>query len=470
MNWLARIFASAVVRKLAFLFVALVLGWLGIGSASAQETFPDCTRTVSGAQCPDQTSAYAAARAVTVARAKNAGHDTSNGLVCLKSQAVTSVTFGWVHPSYASCAAGAGYGLYNTYRSWPVGAVCPAGTTWSALTETCFNSQRCFDMAPSSSGSISATANSACVDGCAFGPPPGEGATTLSFNGSAFVSLTKGWVATGGECASGSPPVSEQQQCLPLGSGQTACVKPDGQHCHTASTGRQICWKPGETGEKTDGPIKQVTNPGPTTIPPSTILPNGETLSPVGPTTTTTVSKPNGNGGNVNVVTTTNNYNTDNGTNADGGDGTGDDGEKGDGTGGEGEGEGDKGTVTGGGAGCEAPPAMTGGDPFVSELVREAYLQRCAQDQRAKDLIEGVTGLDGLFGTEDFLVDDLFVEDPATDGLDEAGFGFGRSCPPPPQFFGTVLDLEGLCSIMQMIGALVFAVGALHAVFILKGA
>lgn len=36
MHWLARVFASAVARRIAYLFVALILAWLGIGNASAQ--------------------------------------------------------------------------------------------------------------------------------------------------------------------------------------------------------------------------------------------------------------------------------------------------------------------------------------------------------------------------------------------------------------------------------------------------
>ncbi|GEM_PF-3386002 len=42
-------------------------------------------------------------------------------------------------------------------------------------------------------------------------------------------------------------------ECVALGSGQTACAKPNGDQCATASTGKTFCWKPGQEGHQTDG-------------------------------------------------------------------------------------------------------------------------------------------------------------------------------------------------------------------------
>ncbi|MBD9368359.1 A coat protein [Xanthomonas sp. XNM01] len=42
-------------------------------------------------------------------------------------------------------------------------------------------------------------------------------------------------------------------ECTALGSGQTACMRPDGNYCATASTGKTFCWAPDEEGAKTDG-------------------------------------------------------------------------------------------------------------------------------------------------------------------------------------------------------------------------
>src|SRR5690606_38302329 len=71
------------------------------------------------------------------------------------------------------------------------------------------------------------------------------------------------WKANGAACAAGDmdmefedenpPPVS----CTPAEDGQTLCVKATGEQCYSAGEGRQICWRPGETGEKVDGPILQ---------------------------------------------------------------------------------------------------------------------------------------------------------------------------------------------------------------------
>lgn len=45
----------------------------------------------------------------------------------------------------------------------------------------------------------------------------------------------------------------KSQECTALANGQTGCVKPDGNYCATASTGKTFCWTPTETGEKKDG-------------------------------------------------------------------------------------------------------------------------------------------------------------------------------------------------------------------------
>lgn len=42
-------------------------------------------------------------------------------------------------------------------------------------------------------------------------------------------------------------------ECTALANGQTGCVKPNGDYCATASSGKTFCWTPTETGEKKDG-------------------------------------------------------------------------------------------------------------------------------------------------------------------------------------------------------------------------
>ncbi|WP_312368743.1 A coat protein [Stenotrophomonas sp.] len=50
----------------------------------------------------------------------------------------------------------------------------------------------------------------------------------------------------------------KQPECSALGNGQTACKKPNGDYCATASTGKSFCWQPTETGKKIDGNDAQV--------------------------------------------------------------------------------------------------------------------------------------------------------------------------------------------------------------------
>lgn len=66
----------------------------------------------------------------------------------------------------------------------------------------------------------------------------------------------------------------KQPECTALESNQTACVKPNGDTCATASTGKTFCWAPAETGKKTDGTDAQVKSPKgePVTPPDANIL------------------------------------------------------------------------------------------------------------------------------------------------------------------------------------------------------
>ncbi len=66
-------------------------------------------------------------------------------------------------------------------------------------------------------------------------------------------------------------------ECSALDSGQTACVKPNGDYCATASTGKTFCWAPQETGKKADGTEAQVKSPkGDPVTPPSTTVSDQE--------------------------------------------------------------------------------------------------------------------------------------------------------------------------------------------------
>ncbi|WP_226978653.1 A coat protein [Xanthomonas sp. LMG 12460] len=69
----------------------------------------------------------------------------------------------------------------------------------------------------------------------------------------------------------------KEKECTALGSGQTACLAPNGDYCATSSTGKTFCWAPNETGKKTDGSDAQVKSPkGEPVTPPSVTIKDQE--------------------------------------------------------------------------------------------------------------------------------------------------------------------------------------------------
>lgn len=315
-----------------------------------------------------------------------------------------------------------------------------------------------------------------CVAGCRYALDPSQGGVRTT--GPGGVQLFAGvWRYTGDQCGAEPPPPPDdepddppkKQQCVPV-AGQTLCIKPSGEHCYSASTGRQICWKPGETGDKPDGDTLQRRVAGPSEIPPNLNLPNGDTLTRSGnPITTTTTTST------TTITTTTTNYRTTNGTNA----GTGNRGEPADGSGGEGSD--DDGTSASGGGDCKTPPVVQG-DAALNMVALQAWHTRCeaerlrkvtssgsisdcsapytvegndvpAQQLRAlrKSLcpLEGVGDLpsESYLGTGDGepTADDVVrtVEHDVSE-FDTSGLGWGDSCPaiPSVNVFGTVIELD----------------------------
>ncbi|TWQ09278.1 hypothetical protein FQK02_11235 [Xanthomonas vasicola] len=59
MGWLARVFASAIARRLAYVLVAATLAWCGMGKAHAAD-YP--TQGAAYSACMSQVSAYVASR------------------------------------------------------------------------------------------------------------------------------------------------------------------------------------------------------------------------------------------------------------------------------------------------------------------------------------------------------------------------------------------------------------------------
>ncbi|HEY4557766.1 MAG TPA: hypothetical protein VIG82_06210, partial [Enteractinococcus sp.] len=60
---------------------------------------------------------------------------------------------------------------------------------------------------------------------------------------------------TGESCTVGEipePATGQQDACVQQGT-LTQCLRDDGQHCTSASNGKQFCWPPGENGIRTSG-------------------------------------------------------------------------------------------------------------------------------------------------------------------------------------------------------------------------
>lgn len=428
-----RMFAYAVVRKVAYMavaaVVALLASLLGTGQARAYD-LTSCDATSD--QCTPETS-YNVCLANITEYANAASPPHTNPRCTTTNDPATQSAGQWY--GYADRNSDGAKISFGT-TIWGISCVAPS--VWDEPTKTCHNEQRCLDKPAMGGGVITANSTSACIDGCAYGPGVAGDGTTLSFNGSAFVSITKGWKPTGKACSDADFD-QEKQECLQLDHGQTACARPDGKHCYSGASGpdMSMCWAPGETGEKTNGPDMQKTNAGPDAIPPANLtLPSGDTFQPVGNPTTTNISNTT-NGNTTNTTTTTNNFQTVNGTNAGSG-GAGDDaGEPTDGSAPKGDGKDGDGECT-------------------TALCKELHGLR-------GDLGGGGTG-----GAGDDGPDPLSVwGDGAADELtpDAGGYLGGGSCPAGPVVFGKQIDVSAFCSLAGIVAAMVLLMGSAHFIY-----
>jgi hypothetical protein len=272
--------------------------------------------------------------------------------------------------------------------SFPYPPACPGTETWDPATGLCkVGSAQCQALSaanddPSSDLYISpAQSNSYTGDGsfCAGGCQMEVDATKRQVATTNDVGFTVGRRHfTGGTCGDPAPgtgtepPTSNpvrptEPACKASSSGQTYCTTQEGKQCYPASTGRMICWTPGETGTKTDGSTAQKRQAG-TTPPPAPTPPPGETLSPQGPPATTVTTTTNG-ATTTTTTTTVQNYSTQYGTNA-GSTNQGQD--QGAATPGS-DGDGKSATV----GGCDAEPTCSG-DPIACASLSEQHKMRCA--------------------------------------------------------------------------------------------
>lgn len=366
----------------AVLIVAALVGFalMSIGTARAQ-VVGTCGSNAQNDEfniCADQSHALSQCQAAG-ANTKAQLQLTQNAQ-CQLQPAANGLRSYYCHVNGYACFRGtqaqAEPTSYFTYRTTQT--ACPAGSVrmlngqCSATPEQCqaLNSQPGFGVQTAKPFQQRCLAN-----GCMLSLTPGTGSCSAVAGADGNICHGE-YSFTGETCGATPPPVfipgpdtveaaakNDPQACTALGGGShNYCVKRNGDHCMTSAQGRQLCWKPGETGTKTDGPVAQVRNAGQTANAPDLNLPSGDTLQSTGQSATAS------SGG---TTTTTTNYTTIFGTNA----GPKNQGEKNDGSGDGKEQDPDKNTASGG-EDCERRPIVS--DPAFEMIANQAWATRCA--------------------------------------------------------------------------------------------
>lgn len=383
----------------------------------------------------------------------------------------TTLSYRWTNDCPADTAWDESLGICKP-TSCPGGAIVMTNGLCSPKPEECLarNAEPGF----ANTGDTTRNFSSHCVGGCNFQV---NGPHTATTHGGKTV-VTGNFEFSGSVCgaAPSAPPQpdsdvkpAKDQECSPAGSGQTFCVKANGDQCASTSAGRQICWKPGETGEKTDKDTLQKRQPGETPTPPTTAPPDGDTWKqPKDPIKTVTESKSSTGTTNTTITTVITNTSTSSGVNA----GKGNAGEKDDGSGEdkEGDGEGETGTYS---ADCAKPPACSSTDGIGCAILRQQWSNKCDAIQGDVNQIGSTTDI-SREGLDNSLIDvwdqgDGYIPGP-TD-VDTSGWAGRGSCPINIEFsaMGKSFNVNHpqLCEILDALAALILIVGSWHAGFIL---
>ncbi|MCC8548755.1 A coat protein [Xanthomonas perforans] len=350
MRWLTRYFARAVIRRLAYAIVALVFAALGIGNARA-DCFNDVSDDGSVVMCGDQGEAAAGGySAATKLKAQGIGGVGSNNI---RIEGPTEVNMSSRTLVYRVMWASQNQLLARVARGWPEAKSC---------------SDR--NATPLADAALSYTEAPSCFGGCAVlgnrfsqanGPVKVYGMTDRMYSGEVCVAAKPsndiGEVNQEKEDATKPKP----PECTALGSNQTACVKSNGDTCATSSTGKTFCWKPSETGKKTDANDAQVKSPkGEPVTPPDIKIPDKDWQRTEGHQQTACVNNTcmTYNVTNFSSVPGGTQKNSTGDNNADGSGNTSGNGKPGSGSGGDGKDD-DKDSATESGN-CTAPPMCVG--------------------------------------------------------------------------------------------------------------
>lgn len=303
-----RMFASAIVRRLAVLLIGGVLAWAGCDAKAQVAGCPGNSTPGSGTGCGTQGGAYSSCMAAA------ASYTGSKSAACEEVRGTGS----WRY--YACTRSGSSSGCNGfPYYYFPATALCSA-------------------QAPQSGGyyRLGSTANS-CTEGCVFSPAAGASTSQQVIAGVTYLSTSQR-VPTGDVCSAndggGGTEVTEEE-CHTQGN-LTQCIRPDGKHCAQASTGKRFCWSPSEAGTKQEGNEGATKSPTGTAInPPKNPPPNGGDW-----TSTGSGGMSNTSGGTTNNYTITN-WNSSYGNTGNGGGSTNPDGSENGNGDGDGDGEDD---------------------------------------------------------------------------------------------------------------------------------
>lgn len=153
---------------------------------------------------------------------------------------------------------------------------CPSDSPWNAVTKKCDSPCGTKPSMLNVIFQLSSPVETACSGGCQYAVDlqGGSGQTGRVTLGGVPFYRAASMSPTGATCTVGNQPAeSDGQACTQQGN-LTQCVKPDGQHCATASSGKQFCWQPGENGIKASGNDAATKSPDGTTPKPPPLPPN----------------------------------------------------------------------------------------------------------------------------------------------------------------------------------------------------
>lgn len=489
----------ATLLRLFLVLVALVGGSYYCAPVSAQQI--DCfnTQIPKGVTCSDQGEAKQAVEALLKA------HLVDRAIICYWPESGKSIS-GYVTYTGPSPTCN-GSAAYEAQRYWTDS--CAARNSakladaklWTSPPSTCIAGCKVQgDAFSSESGGVK-------FYGMRDRSYTGDSCSPQDFDSNA--PLTQGESDRQREDGNKEKP----QECTALGNGQTACQKPNGDHCATSSTGKTFCWQPNETGDKKDGPDAQTkSEKGKSVDPPPSVDPTKEYQRKEGHQQTACINN-TCTTYNVTNFTETGKGNAKNSSGDNSPDGSGNtsgNGAPGKGSGGgQNEGEGDSATDSGN---CQAPPMCTG-DTLKCLHLRYTWKNQCntskdqivggddcgavpvcigdgckaqeyasllqqwrgrcaAEDDRAKLAKDAAAGASDAAGdNEASAVADLWKKGPGQDGqgLDRGKLTLGGGeLFPAIEIMGTAWAPPAqLYTVLDMIRQMVSAAGVLAAMYIL---